>query len=510
MSKTQIISSILLHTIFIGQAQNNPLFDKLQFGDHDVGYRLLKAMDRARSPLKEQYNLPKEQQFGRTVPIYFWYPAQDDTKEKLSFGAYMNQWAYAWDYEISQENITKEAKHQFSEYYWDYSDKLIDQYFDLQIITKAMEEATPAQGKFPLVVFSHGHLDRWWIWGEFLASHGIAVIGTPNAGTFQKRHEIGLAGLETQIRDAEFAISVVSQLNFIDHKKVLSAGSSYGSLSATGLASRNKNVKGVISLDGIIADWNEGELLQRTPYWDYQQFNTPILHTHSAARYSSNYIWMDQMKYADQYRIQFTQLRHEDYHFQGMTDLFGLSLSNGELSDHSTSFELLTQIVLKFIQGLTSHPDHLKYLTDLPAKNGITESLVKVEFKKAIPAVPSSSELVELVRNEGFDTLKQVYLQSKTHNQQPFSPVTFYDVGVMMHRLDLIEEEKTWFQYYLDCYPKSAEAMFRLARLETITGNEDEGRTNLKTAYELIDEDPHVTQGRRSYLKSRIEGLMSE
>ena len=79
--------------------------------------------------------------------------------------------------------------------------------------------------------------------------------------------------METQIRDAEFALATVSDYNFIDIESVVSAGSSYGSLTAVGLASRNTRVKGVISLDGIIADWNEGELLKHNPYMDFQLFN---------------------------------------------------------------------------------------------------------------------------------------------------------------------------------------------------------------------------------------------
>ena len=151
---------------------------------------------------------------------------------------------------------------------------------------------------------------------------------------------MGISGLEAQIRDAEHAIAEAARHDFIDGRRVFAAGSSYGSLTAAGLAARNSNVKSVISLDGIIADWNEGELLQRTPYWDYQLFRTPILHINSGVSYSSNYVWMDQMVYADQYRIEMKELRHEDYHFHGMADLFGVNLNGQDLKDNSADLRI--------------------------------------------------------------------------------------------------------------------------------------------------------------------------
>ncbi|MEQ9423541.1 MAG: hypothetical protein RJQ09_03920 [Cyclobacteriaceae bacterium] len=499
------ILSFLLIAATTAYAQNsNPLFNQLEFGDYKVGYQLIKAYDKARSPLKEQLRLPENQQIGRAIPIYFWYPASQNDGT-MTFNNYLHEWAFGLNFEIDRSEIPKLARENFEEYYTNLSDSIIDQYFQLKITTMAVKKASPANGKFPVVTFNHGDIDRWWIWGEFLASHGIAVIGVPNAGTFQKRHEIGLSGLETQVRDMEFAISQVAEFEFIDTKSIVTAGSSYGSLTATALATRNRNVKGVISLDGIIADLNEGELLTKTPYFDYQLFDTPILHLHSGFSWSSNYILMDRMKNSNQYRIKMNGLRHSDYHFQGMTDLFGFTLVERETKNSSEGFHWVTQYVLNFIKGVTSDSTHLAFLKNDPTKNGVPEGLIEANFVEGLNETYSASDLLAINQEQGFDAVKSIYEKQKAKNPQPFSPATFFDFGLMLHRYNQIADEIIWFNYYLESFPKSAEAMYRLARLEALTGNEEAGKAKLIETKNLIDVDPHLTADRKIHLLNRIE-----
>lgn len=508
MSKTIIglLCFITLVTQTVSGQNSNPLFDHLNFGSYQVGYRLIKAYDKVRSPLKEQLTLPEDQQVGRAVPIYFWYPAtQERDGSNMTFKDYLNEWAFAWDFNLEDNKIKAAAKQRFVEYHFDLPETKVEAYFGMDIQTLAKRDVASAQGKFPLVVFSHGSVDRWWIWGELLASHGIAVIGTPNSGAHQKRHEMGISGLEAQIRDAEFAVSVVNDFDFIDSKSTIAAGSSYGSLTAIGLASRNDNVKGVISLDGIIADQNEGELLQQTPYMDYQLFTTPILHMNSGFNFSSNYIWMDQMKYADQYRMKFSDLRHSDYHFQGMADLFGVTWEGTELKNSVEGFSWITKYTLAFIKGVTGNESQLEFLKLSPQENGVPGDMMETDFIKGLEEAYSATQILEIANNQGFEVIKSTYERVKQANAQPFSHSTFFDVGIMLHRSGLIEEEKIWFGYYLESYPKSIEAMYRLARLEALTGNEELAKTKLLEAKNSLNNDPDLSNNRRIYLLSRIE-----
>ena len=504
--KYYILVICVMVTFFSSAQETNPLLGQLEFGKHKVGYQLIKAYDKARPPLREQLRLPLDQQKGRAVPIYFWYPAKPSDDPDMSLQAYLDGLAFSWDYELEEGEIRQKAKEEFIDYYFDWPEERLEAYFGLEINTLAHEDAAPADGKIPVVVFSHGHVDRWWIWGEYLASHGIAVVGTPNAGTFQKRHEIGISGLETQIRDAEFALATVSDYNFIDIESVVSAGSSYGSLTAVGLASRNTRVKGVISLDGIIADWNEGELLKHNPYMDFQLFNTPILHMHSGFGFSSNYIWMDQMVYADQFRIKMTGLRHADYHFHGMTDLLGFSFNGNELKNNLEGFNWVMDYSLSFIHGVTQGDKHLEYLKADPVVNGVPKDLMEMDFKKGLKDKPySASDLFTIVRTQSFTAVSAIHQEMKYSNDRPFSPITYFDLGIMLHRLGLIEEEKIWFNYYLESYPHSAEARYRLARLEAISGNEEKGKELLELALNSVYEDPYLSIDRKVYLESRIQ-----
>ncbi len=477
---------------------NNVLLNKLEFGDYSSGYQLILTYDQSRPPLEEQ-----ARQDGRIVPIYFWYPTNKAPRTPMTFRSYLDDLAYSLGSDVAEVQVINKSEELFADYHFDSPDSILKAYMSLEIITRAGRDARIADGNFPVVVFSHGHVDRWWVWGEFLASHGIAVVGTPNAGTFRKRHEMGLSGLETQIRDAQFAVSVVSQMESIDEGLVVAAGSSYGSLTAAGFATRDKRVKGVISLDGIIADVNEGELLTKTPYFDYQRFTTPILHVHSGFHWSSNYTLMDRLSFADQYRIEMKSLRHSDYHFEGMADLFGCNFRGGELMDNSNGFKSLTDYVRAFIKGVTADQDQLELLkTNL-------DDVVGTVFIEGRGEAYAAEELLEVIRSKGFDEVVRIYQATKKQNPRPFSAETFYEVGLTLHRYRMLQEQIEWFEYYLECYPQSADAYYRLARLYALTGNPELGNEMLRQTRNVIMVDPYISDDRKVYLLSRVEFFLN-
>lgn len=478
-------------------AQNeNHLFDKLEFGRFNSGYKFMEAYDRSRPPLAEQ---PSKD--GRIVPVYFWYPSSEVPKATMTLKRYFEDLAFSLGEKVGPQEKSQKAAENFAKYHFDVPDSTLQAYMNLEISTMAERDLAMAEGNFPLVVFSHGNVDRWWIWGEYLASHGIAVIGTPNAGTLAKRHEMGLSGLETQIRDAQFAVSIVSKNSNIDQESVIAIGSSYGSLTAAGYATRDPRVKGVISLDGIIADVNEGELLTKTPYFDYQRFNTPILHVNSGFIWSSNYRIMDRLIYADQYRIVMDNMRHSDYHFEGMADLFGVNFRGRKLVDNSTGFKSLSKYLLAFIQGVTGLPEQLKFKL-LTSK---LEDVSDITFIKGIGNAYSADELLAIIRTAGFDSAENIYLDAQKINDQPFSLETFYEVGLTLHRYGMLAEEIKWFGYFRESYPKSSDAQYRLARLIALSGDQKAGKELLRKTIELIPNDPHISDDRKAYLSSRVE-----
>lgn len=496
MKKLFLIFGLL--PIFVFAQDQNPLISKLDFGSYTPGYRFIEAYDQSRPPLLEQSSKD-----GRMVPIFFWYPSEKASNTSMTYQNYLSDLAYSLGGDVSESDVWSKAEEFFFGYHFDIPDSILKCYMSLDIITMGGRNLPIANGDFPIVVFSHGNVDRWWIWGEFLASYGIAVVGTPNAGTFGKRHEMGLSGLETQIRDAQFAVSEAAKTDNIDGTSVIAAGSSYGSLSAAGLASRDKRVRGVISLDGIIADVNEGELLTQTPYFDYQRFTTPILHVNSGFNWSSNYTIMDRLIYADQYRIEMEKLRHSDYHFEGMADLFGCNFRGGNLMDNSTGFKSLTAYVLAFIKGVTVESDQLNVLTTE------LEEVANASLVKGVQKAYSATELLAIIRSQGFENASKIYQANKAENPQPFSIATFYEVGLTLHRYRMIEEEVTWFEFFKESYPKSADAQYRLARLTALTGNPELGSEMLSKTIEMIPEDPHISKDRKDYLLSRVKHFLN-
>ena len=83
--------------------------------------------------------------------------------------------------------------------------------------------------------------------------------------------------------------------------------------------------------------------------------------------------------------------------------------------------------------------------------------------------------------------------------------ITYYDFGVMLHRYRLLQEEIEWFELSLDSYPNWSEAVYRLARLASLTGNEEKGQKMLDDARQAVEADPYLNADRKAYLVSRIE-----
>jgi dienelactone hydrolase len=121
----------------------------------------------------------------------------------------------------------------------------------------ATREATRASGKFPLVLIAQGNgqdaADQAML-AEFLASHGYVVASVPSP---MKKHsmtdesQIG-AFAEEQASALEHARDIAARVVRIDRNRQAVIGHSFGARAALLLASRNRNIRAIVSLDGGI------------------------------------------------------------------------------------------------------------------------------------------------------------------------------------------------------------------------------------------------------------------
>ena len=108
---------------------------------------------------------------------------------------------------------------------------------------KAIKNITFESGKHPIILLMHGSSFYFAFLAESLAEQGYLVIYVPIKGYRQKALDVNGIGMETEIRDYEFSLSILSNENSLDLTNIAALGFSFGGQSALGLACGNPNIK---------------------------------------------------------------------------------------------------------------------------------------------------------------------------------------------------------------------------------------------------------------------------
>ena len=178
---------------------------------------------------------------------------------------------------------------------------------------KAIENIAFKSGKHPVILLMHGSAIDFAFLAESLAEQGYIVINVPIKGYRQKELDVNGIGMETQIRDYEFGLSVLANNNSLDLTNVAVLGFSFGGQSALGLACRNPNIKVVISYDGGIGDRFGARLIKEDTFCSIENVSASILHIYDAS-YTRAYL--DKIKsfiYAERTLIGLNEIAH--WHF---------------------------------------------------------------------------------------------------------------------------------------------------------------------------------------------------
>ncbi len=237
-------------------AEEPPLWNGLEAGDHDVGFRRLWELDGTRVWPRSPHLDSLEGQVARPIRVDIWYPAKCEPREPMPHSAYVSMEAPSPPFE-DLVFLTRR---------WDnYSYKgLADGDEALERLmstpTAACANAPAAPGRFPLAVYSAGWYNRTpdnSVLAEYLASHGFVVAAVPqlNPGlwTYDFRSDAG--SVENQVRDVEVALGVLVSEPSVDRRRVAAIGYSTGGDVAMMLQSRNSLIDAVVGLD---ASWTLG------------------------------------------------------------------------------------------------------------------------------------------------------------------------------------------------------------------------------------------------------------
>ena len=296
--------------------------------------------------------------FGRIIQINIWYPAQiEQNSKKMVFTDYLTIRGNEMGRKESARNYGKTVEDYFQ---WPISQgankAIIDSVISTTLPMSAVKDIPFKPGKHPVILLMHGSAVDFAFLGESLAEQGFIVINVPVKGYRQKELDVNGIGMETEIRDYEFALSILADNNHVDLTDIAAIGFSFGGQSALGLACRNPNIKTVISYDGGIGDRFGARLIKESAFCSIENISASILHIYDES-YTRKYL--DQIRscvYSERTLIGLNGIAH--WHFTSFGYLASIIPGLfGENQFARNGYETIMEITYDYLHSKIKNPN---------------------------------------------------------------------------------------------------------------------------------------------------------
>jgi dienelactone hydrolase len=192
---------------------------------------------------------------------------------------------------------------------------------------RAVENAAPLAGPFPLIVIGLGLYYEspvtFATTAEYLAGRGFVVATAPLVGTHTALVRLNVPDLETQIRDLELVIARARQFSFVDPERLGVMGFDQGGMAGLVLAMRNRDVDVFVSMDSGIQYPHASGLPRSSQHYDPLALRVPWLHAARAAdqpRADGAQSLFDEAVHSERYWLRVQDLGHADYTSYGLVE----------------------------------------------------------------------------------------------------------------------------------------------------------------------------------------------
>lgn len=495
----------ILFTIYISSTSGQVL-THLDYGPHGVGFM---------SSLEFDYSRParNQNQFGRSVQINVWYPAKVSQAKAMSLNDYIYLIGKEDSLVIGDKN-NKASLKQFQDF-------PMSQGVDVNtwnaVISnpksmKAKKDASFKNGDYPVVHFIHGSAVDYSMLGEFLASHGMIAINVPYKGYQQNSFDVNVLGMETEIRDQEFALDYVVRKLKVSPKKIGLVGISFGGQSAVGMAVRNPMVKGIISLDGGIGSTFGPQLLAGFPFYSLEKVNMPILHLYNPEDKGGNVDWFDVCQYTDRYLIAFNNMDHSFFGIYGWLDQSIPYVLGNTRPRPGDNAEAILSYSLTFLKGIFSESGTgLSSIVELDNQNSWMKPGVqsKTFKKKAFVPLPGQY-LFNLMQSKGVSAVEEARQKQASITTMPITDgsyrTLFLDRFSKQEKTDMLKI----VELYETDFPLSALPKYFQGQALQVNARSDEAKICFRKCLELLAADQSLTSSEKEAYKSRCENFLND
>jgi len=478
-------------------------FRHLSYGPHDVGFQ---------SVLETDFSRPSRNnpQLGRAVQVNFWYPAVPGKESVMTFNDYL--------YLEGEEDSTAgtEARATTVERFLEYP---ASEGANMEAWKSFLAKKNPMKGKrsapfkygeYPVVMLVHGSALQYAQMGEYLASHGMIVVNTPYKGYRQNTFDVSVLGMETEMRDMEFALDALVRRLKVRPAGIGIVGLSFGGQSAVGLAVRNPLVRCVVSLDGGIGSTFGPQLLDAHPFYTIEKVNMPILHIYNPADAGGNIDWFDVCEYTDRYLVSLKNMDHAFFGIFGSLDNsipHVLGPSKPRPGDNSEAILLYTRTFLSmaFTDNL-QNPEMISALgKQYPWLSDCIES--STFRKKALSPLPLDY-WQKVLASRGIDGLIDAHQKVKQDNAFPISNPSYRTLFLESFNRQDKPAMSGISEMFATDFPQSALAKYYQGRSAQLNTQTDKAKSFFNQSLSLLDADTSMTTAEKAAVKTRIESFL--
>jgi tetratricopeptide (TPR) repeat protein len=475
------------------------LYPKLEKGTFDIGYKTIIDFDYSRTyNLNYPNDTSSQKHDPRPIIINIWYPTQGKAKGKqMRYGDYIKVETLdptlttfikriedynrenSKEYMFYSDSLTAEQKVKFSKH--------------LEQPIPVFKNATPASGKFPLVIYHAGlggTLNDNTVLCEYLASNGFVVITGALQGNNYKNVNLNW-DLERSTKDLDFMLNAIKKLAFIDFSKITAIGHSYGAQAALAYKTEDYSpVSWLLILDSTIdysldASPDGFSPLTEKLYGKIKNMNSPML---VFANPSAVFTILDSLKYSD--RIYYTfksQLNHNEFtSLSSFAVLKGLQKRN-DMDTVWSKYVLVNKYCLNYLKYQIFKDETAKQF--VLSKQPLTNVYEIPKGKKLASEVP---EYLDYSKPPSFLQLQKLIKHKKTEiidklvlsHPKALNEDIINDAGYSFLKKD-IGFAIYLFQKNCELYPNSFNVWDSMGEAYMIKGEKELAITNYKKSVEL-------------------------
>lgn len=512
-----LILSLLLFSFFHKAdifAQTAPLWGGMQQGPHGIGFQTIEKYDYSRTfrAKYDYFGMPLSGERARPIQICIWYPCEKtiDASEMV-YGEYLfpepeNSRFYDFLARVQGREI-RNMHYLFS------NDRglVLDA---MNIKMAAVRNARPIEGTFPLIIYSpdmqNGFSDNL-VMCEFLASHGFVVVTTHSVGITALNPEADHASLEALVRDKEFALAHMRDIEYVDKDKLGAFGLGFGGLASLILQMRNSDVEVVAGLEAWNTLSDRIEFVSQSPYYNAKKMNVPFLQMYREDEQLHDLTLVDSCKYSDRYLLEFQEMPDRGLSSYGAIRSIMSDSADTMPGISRPNYEIACRYVLNFFNAhLKKDEAGLGFINNSPTDNGIDPNLLSFRLLPGQDLPPTGDQFIGIIRYKGAHKAVEIYEKFKQSDPGSitFREETFNALGYEFLQTNRVEEAVEVFRMNAEAYPQSANCWDSFADGCIAAGDHDRAIQCYEKVLEILPNDSLINEQLRETLRDNaVEGI---